>query len=428
MISEEKSKMENFNDRKKAINEAYKHGIISPEDAKAELKDLADKRYTYKLNKVLSVHPNRISGSKPDKNGAYTIYRTRAKWASSGMISKKSYKELIEELYAHYFGDLIVHDDITFEESFYSFVKGRLKADAITFNSSRHYIDDYEKYIKGEEFAQKPIVKVKKSELIDFYERVVGNGKITSHCFGNIKSCINGAFKYVSKFDGIETIDPKNIDTSDISRKCKRVENSEKVYSVENRDKLLTYLEGLDEQTVYTLGVRLAFCLPTRIGELTAIAWEDVNFETKQIIISHSMVTVRTDKVNCKLVRVDYLKAHSKAGKRVLDLSDYAIEVLKELKLITGDKFYVLNSAGENPITENNFNQHLKKYCEACGVTYLSSHKIRFYHCSRMYELGVDEKAIQSAMGHSDIGMTRHYDRRKEKRFTNEEANAVFGR
>lgn len=428
VIREERIVMENFNDLEKSITEAFKHDIISLEDAKAKLKDLADKRYTYKLNKVLSVHPNRISGSKPDKNGAYTIYRTRAKWASSGILSKKNYKDLIEELYDHYFGDTVVQDDITLEESFYTWVKRRLESGAITYQTSRHYITDYEKYIKCEDFAQRPIITIRKSELLDFYERMVGNGKMTSRCFGNIKSCIHGAFKYVSMFDGINAINPREIDTSDISRKCKRVDNSEKVFTFEQRDKLLTYLEGLDEQTVYTLAVRLAFCLPARIGELTAIAWEDVNFQTKEVSLTHSMVTIQTDEVNRKLTRVDYMKAHSKAGKRILDLSDYAVEVLKELQQITGEQFYVLNSAGENPITENNFNYHLKKYCEECGVPYLSSHKIRFYQCSRMYDLNVDEKAIQSAMGHSSLGMTRYYDRRQMKRFSDEEANLVFGR
>ncbi len=139
-------------------------------------------------------------------------------------------------------------------------------------------------------------------------------------------------------------------------------------------------------------------------------------------------VNIQTDKINRKLVRVDYMKAHSKSGKRIIDLSDYAVKVLNELKALTGDRFYVLNSAGNNPISENNFNSNLKKYCKKCGIPYYSSHKIRFYQCSRMYELQIDEKDIQAEMGHSTLEMTRHYDRRRSKRFTDEKANLVFGR
>ncbi len=45
-----------------------------------------------------------------------------------------------------------------------------------------------------------------------------------------------------------------------------------------------------------------------------------------------------------------------------------------------------------------------------------------------MYELQIDEKDIQAEMWHSTLEMTRHYDRRRSKRFTDEKANLVFGR
>ena len=407
---------------------AMGNGIISSEDAKAKLEELANKKNTFKLNKVLSTHPNKISGSKPDGNGNYTIFRTRAKWCPNGMLSRKYYEDLIEELYAHYFGEEPDFESLTLKECFENWVERRVKAEIISYQTAQHYRCDYKKYIESENFPNKPISEIKKYELIDFYERVVGNGNITAKCFGNIKSCINGAFKYASMYDDIHCINAREIDTSDISRRCKCVDNSDQVYTTEQRDVLLTYLEGLEQQTVYSLAIRLAFCLPTRIGELTAISWEDVNLDTKEITLAHSMVNIQTDSVNRKLVRVDYMKAHSKSGKRIIDLSDYAVEVLNELKALTGDRFYVLNSAGNNPISENNFNSNLKKCCKKCGIPYYSSHKIRFYQCSRMYELQIDEKDIQAEMGHSTLEMTRHYDRRRSKRFTDEKANLVFGR
>ena len=79
------------------------------------------------------------------------------------------------------------------------------------------------------------------------------------------------------------------------------------------------------------------------------------------------------------------------------------------------------------PITINNYNEHLRKYCDACGIKYRSSHKIRFYNCSKMYEKGVDEKKIQTDMGHSSLSMTRHYDRRKAKPMQEDLVEELFG-
>ena len=109
------------------------------------------------------------------------------------------------------------------------------------------------------------------------------------------------------------------------------------------------------------------------------------------------------------------MKRHSDSGKRSLDISDFAAHILDELFRINGDKEYILQSKGKMPISTNNFNDHLREYCEKCGVEYKSSHKIRFYACSRMYDLGYDEKTIQKNMGHSSLVMTRHYDRRQKK-------------
>ncbi len=139
------------------------------------------------------------------------------------------------------------------------------------------------------------------------------------------------------------------------------------------------------------------------------------------------MVTKRDDTANRRVVDVDYMKAHSDKGKRTSKLSDYAIYIIGELKKINGDKKYILQSKGNMPISTNNFNDHLKAYCEACGIQYKSSHKIRFYACSMMYDAGFDEKTIQEEMGHSNIGMTRHYDRRTKKEVSKELINSTFG-
>lgn len=44
-----------------------------------------------------------------------------------------------------------------------------------------------------------------------------------------------------------------------------------------------------------------------------------------------------------------------------------------------------------------------------------------------MYDAGFDEKTIQEEMGHSNIGMTRHYDRRTKKEVSKELINSTFG-
>ncbi len=62
-------------------------------------------------------------------------------------------------------------------------------------------------------------------------------------------------------------------------------------------------------------------------------------------------------------------------------------------------------------ITLNRFNENLKKYCEEAGIRYLSSHKIRFFGATELFNAGVDPEQIRRIMGHTNIAMTEHYNR-----------------
>ena len=60
-------------------------------------------------------------------------------------------------------------------------------------------------------------------------------------------------------------------------------------------------------------------------------------------------------------------------------------------------------------MTTNCFNRRLKKYCEECGITYHSSHKIRFYNASTAYNNGIPLTDLAKLMGHSQTATTLHY-------------------
>lgn len=247
----------------------------------------------------------------------------------------------------------------------------------------------------------------------------------------NVRGLINGAFSYAFKHE-INCIDAKRIPFDDLL--FKEVEdNSENVYTPEEREKVLHYLESLPKQNCYTLAVRLAFTLCIRIGELRALTWNDIDTAPSGkpfVWIRHQIVDKNDGSVHRKATDVDHMKSRSKAGKREFPLSAYAVQVLEELHKLNPDGKYICsNKGGKNPIYTNKFNEHLKKYCEAAGVPYRSSHKIRFYAVSQMYDMGMAEKDIMALAGHSNVSTTHHYNRRlKEISMSDAQLKAGFGR
>ena len=138
---------------------------------------------------------------------------------------------------------------------------------------------------------------------------------------------------------------------------------------------------------------------------------------------------MKTEDAYRKATDVDYMKSHSPAAK-TFPLSEYALKVLSELHRLNPDSKYICtNKGGENSIYTNRFDEKLKSFCEGAGIRYLSSHKIRFYAVSQMYDMGVDEKLIMALAGHSNVSTTRHYNRKiREISLSEDQLSLGFGR
>ena len=65
----------------------------------------------------------------------------------------------------------------------------------------------------------------------------------------------------------------------------------------------------------------------------------------------------------------------------------------------------------DHPLRTNMVNKNLKRICEKAGVEYLSSHKIRFWAETAMFEANLPDYVIQYIAGHVDPATTNHYKR-----------------
>ena len=85
------------------------------------------------------------------------------------------------------------------------------------------------------------------------------------------------------------------------------------------------------------------------------------------------------------------------------------------------------NNTRSEPIYTNRFNENLKKICKKAGVSYFSSHGIRFHNISAMYDAGIPEKEIQRMSGHTTSAMTRHYNRQISDTDVDDQIRSVLG-
>lgn len=388
---------------------------------------------------------SRINYKKRGKE--QTMWTTRAAWKGVGAkLMKPSEEAIIDELFKHYY--LEVSQDITVEEAYKLWLTERENNRRISSLTVEHNKADWERYWVGrpltekeisagkEQFDRSPILDmmirdVKVRDIRKHYEELTGDGRITKRTFNNLRSVINGVFTYAYDHD-IPCIDSSRVSCTGLYFK-EEEDHSELVYSKEEVDKLLSYLEGLPEQNRYTLVIRLMFSICCRIGELRALKWEDYLPETKYgavIKLRHQIVDKAGDNQKRVPTDVTYMKGHSKKGKRDCIIPLSTVEVLEELRKINGQSEYICAGiGGDLPISTNTFNRYLKRYCNEAGIRYLSSHKIRFYTVSKMYDEEINENDIMYLAGHSNLSTTRHYNRKiRDIKLSSEQVENCFGR
>ena len=275
---------------------------------------------------------------------------------------------------------------------------------------------NWRRFYAGKPFSKMCIRDVKAIHIRREYERICGNGEYTKEAFSKATSLLHGIYDEAILLGIVDVNLAKAVTPKGLKFKLKEIKDGEveqEVYTKEEIETLRAYLETLPEDT-YTLAVMLATYLCMRIGELRGLIWADYHPEMNKIWVGRQITqgekgsTKRSD-------RVSYPKGGKESGRRWVKVTSEAARILEKLRVINGEKEYILHASRDAKfsISENRFNAHLKKYCEACGVRYRSSHNFRFFGISALYEAGEKERDIQYVAGHSSVVTTRHYDRSK---------------
>lgn len=162
------------------------------------------------------------------------------------------------------------------------------------------------------------------------------------------------------------------------------------------------------ENNVYADQYRFILQTGIRIGELTGLRWEDVDFANRTIHIQRSVG------YNSKTSQWDISATKTKAGNRTIPLTSEAIEILKRQKvkhsLLRVIPFEwmenVFLTANGNPSHKSAYNTNLEHVCERIGLKHISVHILRHTFATRCIEGGMKPKTLQKILGHANVTTT----------------------
>ena len=179
--------------------------------------------------------------------------------------------------------------------------------------------------------------------------------------------------------------------------------NSIQVMSKNDQKKLLNYLS--DNFSFKNLGIVICLNTGVRIGELCAIKRENFDIENKVIKIRHTLQRIYIIDGETKYTKIEEGTTKTSESNRDIPLSNELFAIIKPLKKVCNDSFYVLSN-DEKPIEPRTYRNYYKRVLEKLEIPYIKFHGLRHSFATRCIEAKNNVKTVSVILGHANISTT----------------------
>lgn len=237
-----------------------------------------------------------------------------------------------------------------------------------------------------------PLTIITRSVVEDFSKRQLANGnvnggKLSTKTVNDILIVLGLAFSFAEE--------EYNISLPKIS--FLREEKKEaRVLSLEEHTTLTRFL--LSDMDIYKFGALLALYTGIRIGELSALMWEDV--QNNYLLINKTMQRLHEDGGKTRIV-IDSPKSES--SKRVVPLPEFLLPYVEKFRRPYG---YVISTNRCIHTEPRALQQKFRSFTDACGLEDVTFHTLRHTFATRCVEAGFDVKTLSEILGHADVKTT----------------------
>ena len=144
----------------------------------------------------------------------------------------------------------------------------------------------------------------------------------------------------------------------------------------------------------FDIGIWICLYAGLRIGEVCALKWADINFETSTLTVNGTQARTENG--------VEIITPKSKSSKREIPVPVILINKLKEIPQTCE---YVL-SKNNKPVDIRTYRRHFKKLLQKADLPDIKYHALRHTFSTRALEVGMDYKTLSEILGHSSVGIT----------------------
>ena len=149
--------------------------------------------------------------------------------------------------------------------------------------------------------------------------------------------------------------------------------------------------------------IGIVICLYTgiRLGELLALTWEDIDFNSNLLTINKTSYSAKLD--GKTQIIVD--KPKTKKSNRVIPLPNQLVKLLKIIKKESNSK-YVITTRNSGMVGNRSYQRTFKFILKKVNVPYRNFHSLRHTFATNAIELGMDVKTLAEILGHTNAMIT----------------------
>ena len=280
----------------------------------------------------------------------------------------------------------------------------------------------WKKYFSGDKITQKSLNTIRISDVTAWFAGLIDRFSLTKREYLRIRGLWKSmeSFALAEEWITKETIRHVPVPRTDAFAK-KRQHTKEN--AALSSDELIAFEEMAETlywkshfNTSY-LGLMLNISCGMRAGELSCLRWDGIDYIARTITLTYEEI-VHLEEKDGKLVNQGYeIVNHLKAGHklRIIPLTEEAERVLKlirsENEKHSVDSEWVFVQQNGERVHTRAFQKSMKKIYEELGITGKTAgvHTLRRTYATALIDAHLDEKNVQSWMGHTDFRTTKRY-------------------
>ena len=175
------------------------------------------------------------------------------------------------------------------------------------------------------------------------------------------------------------------------------------VLNITNHKKLMAFVS--DNFTFRNLGILMCLQTGMRIGEVCALQWGDIDLQKGVVTISKTIERIYIIDSEVKHTELIISSPKTQNSHRDIPLSKTLLQMLRPLKRIVNDKFFIITNE-EKPTEPRTFRNYYKTVLRTLNIPPLKFHGLRHSFATRCIESNCDYKTVSVILGHSDISST----------------------